>query len=294
MKWRIGRQPMSLGLLVLIAMFTTGCPSPDQKADQIFKDQGLNRIRKPNDYMQPGSVIIVKDKRAIYADNITDYAASTTPTSPLPIISGAAVIGSHTDETGMDANTALKFLDTLLPISASAQMKLTSNVNIEMINAKVKRIKIPDINAFLGAPDSMPFRTAVRKYIQDGNRVFIGYETYVTNKLKLKSVTGQDISTGVTTDKAISLFAFGEQKFSYKKTSQTEIIINGDAFYNFALRTGELKLDTGTGLISFKPTEFAPRGVLAAGTDDRFSSSLTSDNPLEFQSVDIIRQTREQ
>jgi len=277
----------------LLVMSTTACPDPQKAADQIFNDEGLNRLRKPNDYMQVGSIIIVKDKKAIYADNMTDYVpADTNTTVAVPLVSGRAVIKSYQNETAMTAETALNFLDSFMPVKASGKLALSTNVKMDMINANVKRMKIPDMRNFLSDDTSAAFRAAVMRYLQKGNKVFIAYETYTTNKFKLTADGGKDISVGATVGEIKPIFSGAEPKFTYKKTSKSEIVINGDTYYVFALRTGELVMDQQTRTLDFVETKFAPKGVLAAGTDVRFSSALVGDKPLDFKPVEIVRETR--
>jgi hypothetical protein len=116
------------------------------------------------------------------------------------------------------------------------------------------------------------------------------YQTYTTNNLNLTADGGKDISVGATVGEVKPIFSGAEPKFTYKKTSKSAIVISGDTYYVFALRTGELVLNKQTKTLDFVETNFAPAGVLAAGTSDRFSSALVGDDSLDFQPVDVLRE----
>lgn len=276
--------------ILLGVLFLTACPDPDKRADEIFKKQGINRIRKPNDYMQPGSVIVVKDKKAVYADNMLDYLeGQPDPNNAFKLISGLAVIPASSGELAMKADIALKFLDTFLPVKASTKIALTSDVKLDMVNSKVKRLKVPDLQSFLNRAESLPFRNAMLDQINQGKNIFIAYETYITNKLKLTANAGTDISASAEVGKITPLFEGAEPKFSFTKKSKTEIIIDGDGYYIFGVKTAKLIFNKDTKLWSFDITNWVPSGVLAAGTDNQFAATLTGDSATDFQSVDIQR-----
>ena len=271
--------------------FLTGCPDPDKRADDIFKKQGINRVRVPNDYMQPGSVIVVKDKKAVYADNMLDYLVSQPdPNQAFKIQAGLAVVPASSGETAMGVDLALKFLDSFLPVKVSGKMALTSDVKLDLVNAKIKRLKVPDLQGFLNKADSLPFRNAMMEQINQGKSVFVAYETYITNKLKLTANAGTDISTSAEIDKITPLFESSQPKFTFTKKSKTEIVIDGDGFYIFGVKTAKLTFDKSKNLWSFDITNFAPTGVLGAGSDDnKFAASMTGTSPTDFQVVDIER-----
>jgi hypothetical protein len=193
-------------------------------------------------------------------------------------------------ETAMDGAVALKFLDSFLPVKVSGKVALTSEVKLDLFNVKLKRLKVPDLQIFLNDSQSLPFRNAMMFQINQGKSVFIVYETYTTNKIKLNANGRADISTMAEIGKITPLFeTSSEPHFTFTKTSRTEIVIDGDGFYNFGLKTAKLQFDQVRKLWSFEITNFAPAGVLAAGTDDKFAAALTGSDPQDFQVVDIIK-----
>jgi len=280
----------ALGLVVttLGVIFFTGCPDPDKRADDIFKRQGINRVRVPNDYMEPGSVIVVKDKKAVYADNMLDYLeVPPDPSKAFKIQAGMAVVPASSGETAMGVDVALKFLDSFLPVKVSGKMALTSDVKLEMVNAKTKRLRVPDLQTFLNNPASLAFRNAMLAQMNQGKSVFVAYETYITNKLKLTANAGTDISTSAEIGKITPLFESSQPKFTFTKKSKTEVIIDGDGFYIFGVKTAKLTFDQSHNLWSFDITNFVPTGVLSV--DDKFASSMTGASKTDFEAVTIER-----
>jgi hypothetical protein len=281
---------VKIGIIFIGLFFLTGCPDPDKQADEIFKKQGLNRVRVLNDYMQPGSVVVVKGKKAVYADNMMDYVETQPdPNRAFKLQAGAAVIPSGNNQTAMGVDVALKFLDSLLPVKASGKIALSSDVKLELVNAKSKRLRVPDLQSFLNSSASKAFRDSMLTQMNEGQSVFIAYEIYLTNKLKLTANAGSDISASAEIGKINPLFESSEPKFTFTKKSKTEIVIDGDTYYVFGLKTAKLKFNQARNTWSFDVTNFVPTGVLAAGTDDKFATSLTGDTPTDFKSVDIQR-----
>lgn len=284
------RRSAQFCLVIGAVVFFTACPDPNKRADEIFKKQGINRVRVLNDYMQPGSVIVVKDKRAVYADNMMDYIENQPdPSKAFKIQAGAAVIPSSQGESAMTVDVGLKFLDSFLPVKASTKMNLTSDFKLELVNAKTKRLKVPDLQGFLNSSSSGPFRQSMQAELNSGKSVYVAYEVYLTNKLKLTSNAGTDIAASAEIGKVAPLFESAEPKFTYVKKTKTEVIIDGDAYYVFGLKTAKLKFNPANNTWNFDITNFVPTGVLAAGTDDKFAASLTGDTPTDFKTVDIER-----
>ncbi|MGZ5178540.1 MAG: hypothetical protein ACXWCW_30810, partial [Burkholderiales bacterium] len=126
-------------------------------------------------------------------------------------------------------------------IDLSSSLSLKANVNIDLINAKVKRMKIPAVQRFLGSNSSAPFRSAVGGFTGDGKtKAFLIYETYEANKLKITASNNTDITDSINVQE-IKVISSAEGKFSLKRTSTTEHELTGDKFYVFAVRTGELQ-----------------------------------------------------
>ncbi|MCI0391908.1 MAG: hypothetical protein MOB07_24465 [Acidobacteria bacterium] len=284
----ITRQLAGILSMSFLLVFLTGCPDPNKRADEIMAKQGVNRLRKPNDYMQPGSVIVVKDKKAVYADNMVDYIEGP-PINDYPIQTGNEVIPKEEEQKGMTADVALKFLDSFLPVKVTGKMALTSEVKIDMTSAKVKRMKIQDVRRFLNRTESQSFKDQMLENINQGKEIYIGYQTYMANKIKLTASAGSDISTGAEIGKIAPLFEGAEPKFAWKKTSKTEIIIDGEGYYVFGVKTAKLSYDKNTKKWSIDETKFSPKGVLAVGTDNIYAYAPTGSNPTDFRVVDIER-----
>src|SRR6185503_6502833 len=178
---------------------------PNKEINSYFGKLGLNRLAVVRDDIQPGGLVLSNDKGAMYADNMLDYVTAQPGKVQLALTSGEqqsnydAVIASYKGDRSIEASAALKFIQSFLPIDLSNSVSLKTNVNIDLINAKVKRMKIPAMQQFLNSNDSQGFRTAVGGFTaaDKKSRAFVIYETYETNKLKISSSSGTEITSSI-------------------------------------------------------------------------------------------------
>lgn len=281
-------------LIVLVAfcsLLGIGCEDPEQKADEYFRTQGLNRIRRPNDYMAPGSVLLVKkgSKTGVYADNILDYI-DEKPSTEYSILSGNEVLPMATDQSGMKIEAALKFLDSMLPVKLSGNIHFTSEFKIEQTQAKISRIIVDQLKRFLSREHSKSFRDQMMMYMSKDISVYIAYQTYRANKLTLSATTNNDIAAEANVGVVNPILENGTPKFSWTKKSSTSLVIDGDSFYVFAVKTAKLTYDKASKQWSIDITNWAPGGGLAAGTDDKYNYAPTGSNSKDFAPIEVIRQ----
>lgn len=275
----------TIGQALTICIVTVGLLScdPNQIVNDFFAKQGLNRLAVLRDDIQPGGLVLADKNGAVYADNILDYVNSSDEVSiPITVRDGTsefdAVIRSYAADRTVDPSATLNFVKQILPIDFSGEFKLTSNVSIDQINAKVRRMKIPDVRRFLASDAANGLKAEIDIDLRQKLTPYIIYEIWSTNKIKLVADGGKDISTSVTVGQIGKLVSGAKGSFTYKKTDKSTLEISGDKYYVFAIRTG--KLEKNGNAIDFLQTKFVPPsgfGVKAAGTDTEYSSNV-SDN----------------
>jgi hypothetical protein len=168
-----------------------------------------------------------------------------------------------------------------VPLSLEGKLKLTDKVTIGLTNAKVRRMKIPTIQRFLNREESVQFRQFVAEQLRGRNaKVFVVYESFRTNKLKLTAEGGKDITTSVDIGQAVSVVSQAKGKFQYKRTTKSEIEITGDHYYAFAIRTGRLQ-PTADGGMQFVPGDFKFSGRLGGTDEEKYTQPILPD----FQKV---------
>ena len=273
-------------LVVMTVLSSAGC-DPDRELDKAVAKKGLNRLVTVNDYIEPGALILVEGKDGLYADNIADYVGDKAGIS-IPLTSAdqmaeyKAVLSKYSEDRSVGASAAAKFIQSFLPVDVSASLNIKANVNMDMIEAKVKRLKIPDLIKLVQRPELQPFREAVQSFTKDGKKAFLVYETYRSSALKLTATGGLDISTNITTGEVKPVLAEGKGAFSLKRTSGSELIISGDTFYVFAVRTCQLTVDPKTNQLGVKLGTFGSMGIrdpeatteISKNPDSRYSAYM--------------------
>lgn len=276
--------------LVAIAICCTGCPDPDKRADELFAKQGLNRLRTPNDYMQPGSVILVKDKKGIYADNVTDYISSSNE-YVFPLIAGNQKIPEMSSETGIEANTALKFLDSLLPVKVSSSLKIGGKVKLQLVSTQIKRIAVPKLKDFLKSSASEAFRVAIKEEFDKRNEIYIAYQTLSANSFDLESDGGVDIAAGVDIGKG-EMLQEGKTTVKWTKTHKTKLKFDGDSYYVIALKAAKLSYDKTRDKWDIDISNFPKTGTLSGEDDNIYANAPSGETPTDYKVLDIIRRPR--
>jgi hypothetical protein len=269
--------------VVLVVAVLDGC-DPNVVINKYFAKMGLNRLAVVRDDIKPGGLVLSNNKGSLYADNMLDYVTEEPGKVQISLTSGdqlsnyQAVIASYKDDRSIDASAALSFLQTFLPVDLKSSLSLKTNVSIDLINAKVTRMKIPSVQQFLNSDASQPFRSAVTKFTADGKtKAYLVFETWETNKLKITSSNGTDITDSVEVSK-VKIISSAEGKFSLSRKSSSELELTGDRFYVFAVRTGQLQ--SANGGYTFAPMNFVlPKdlGIKAAGGDESFSAPINAD-----------------
>jgi len=273
-----------LAMLVLpLLVLASGC-DPNAVINKYFAKLGLNRLAVVRDDIKLGGLVLSNSKGAVYADNMLDYVSEDPGKVNISVTAGdqfsnyQAVIGSYKDDRSIDANAALDFLQTFLPINLKSDLSLKTSVSIDLINAKVTRMKVPSVQQFLGSTAGAPFRKAVADLTADGKtKAYLIFETWETNKLKITSSNNTDITDSIDVSK-VKIISSATGKFSLSRKSSSELELSGDKFYVFAVRTGQLQATNGG--LTFSPMNFVPPkdlGIKGAGGDDSYSAPVNQD-----------------
>jgi hypothetical protein len=271
-------------LLCVSLIGLVGC-DPNKELDTFYGNMGLTRLRYVRDDLQPGGLVEVgRDSKPIYKDNMFDYSTEDTEKAALPVSAGDrsseynAVLSSYTGDRSIDANTALAFLSSVLPIKLSNVISTSGNVTISMTSAKVQRMKIPTLNNFLGSPESEAFRTTVTSDLSSpGTSAYLVYEVFRTNKLKITTSTKFDFKPSVSVTKDIAVIQEGSASFELKRSKTTELEITGDRYYAFAIRTARLVGKPGNVLALDTSTKFIPKTALGGKEDIEYSRPIVGD-----------------
>ena len=284
---------LKLAVLTICLLAASAC-DPQKFVKKYYGQMGLNQLATPRDDLEPGAVFLSDKKKVSYADNMLDYADDTEDEYPVGVKNAMylfnAALRSGEEERTVEPTAALKFLDAVLPVNVSGSLKFTSKVTIAPVNAKAKRMKIPILQRYLNSPDSLSFRRQMHDFQQRNKnlQVAIAYEIYRTNSMRITAEGGKDVSSELKVG-AVGPVGSGALGFKYKKTSKSELVIEGDRFYAFAARAArieESKAFSKTYLLTDLSFVFPGKwGIQAAGTDITYSTSIVGD---DFQPLDFV------
>lgn len=290
------RRTFSINLLLILVLFCVSC-NPEKVVNEYFAKAGLNRLATPRTDIKPGGLILVRGTSALYVDNMLDYL----PAEPKheyeisltnEMAQYQAVLKKYTQDRSMDVNTAFGFVESFVPLDLKAALKLTGNVKIDLINANVDRMKIPTAIRFLTSSDSADFKRAVSDFTADKKtEAYLVYEVWRTNKLKITTDSGTTFSPEIKVkgNPMPLKLSSGEGKFTYQRTSNTELVINGDTPYVFAIRTAKLVPGEAPGSLTLQPMKFVPpkESGIKGGEDENVSYSAAIAEG--FQPITITR-----
>ena len=283
----MNRMKTRLFLCLMLVFVATAC-DPNKILNDFFAKQGLNRLASLRDDIQPGGLILAGKQGALYADNMLDYVSSSDEASiPISVRSGTsdfdAVIAGYKGDRKVNPSAALDFIKAVLPVSFSGKLNLTASVSLDQIEAKVKRMKIPDVQKFLVSDAANGFKAELDTEIKRNQTPYLAYEIWSTNKIKLTTDGGEDISTSMKVGE-VGKVSSANASFTYTKTDKTTLEISGSKYYVFAVRTGKLQKNGNS--YEFVETDFVPPsgvGIKAAGTDVKYSAPVNPEGVLTLQ-----------
>jgi hypothetical protein len=264
---------LSLVFLLAIVVLIAACDA-DKELDKAFASNGLTRINAPRTDYSPGTVILKGKARTIPAGNISDYVTK----SSLTVIDQdrtndvSAILPKLTVTKNINPSLAVNFITSAIPLSGTANLKFTSNVDLDQMNCKVDSIKIIDLQNFLKDTKNAPLAAAFAGFAKEKAEIYIAYEVWKASTLNFSSSTGTDIDTDVKAGEVKPLLESGDLKFTYSKTVDKSLKVSGDQFYPFALRLARVTVNPATTALTVTFTDFKLNFDVKAVADESYSA----------------------
>ena len=272
----------SVVLLVCMSLTLLGC-DPEDLINGYFRQMGLTRLAVLQTEVQPGTLVLMKGNEAFLGDHFLDYVDQhIDPSHDYGISGGSAkddvdvVLRKFSGSTAFSGKTAMSFLASVFRLAPSLDLGLTSKVFITLPDAKVRKIKVAYLEKFLRRNDSLTFQKKVREWIQQGMTPYVAYEVYSAKSLTVLSAEGKDVAPSLKSNTVTPLPIEGTLTVAYKKASSNELIVAGNRYYAFAVRTAKLTVDSEQ-TVTVDRTEFVKPsewGIKSAGTDDQYAAPL--------------------
>lgn len=287
------REGCAVVLLVCLSVTLQGC-DPEDVMNTYFRQMGLTRLAVLQTDVQPGTVILMRGNEAFLGDHFLDYVDQRLdPSHEYASFGGSAkdevdaVLRKFSSSTALSGQTAMSFVVNLFRLSPSANFGLTDTVSITLPDAKVRKMKVASVEKFLSREDSQTFQKKVREWVKQGITPYVAYEVYRAKSLKMVSIQGTDVAPSVKVNPVAPLPIEGSATVTYKKTASNELLVAGNRYYAFAVRTAKLSLDEDQA-VTVDRTEFVkPKewGIMSAGTDDQYTAPLLKHfEPVTFTS----------
>ncbi|THJ18141.1 MAG: hypothetical protein CAF42_007420 [Nitrospira sp. CG24B] len=238
-------------LLVLLCPSLTllGC-DPEDLINGYFKQLGLTRLAVLQTDVQPGTVILMKGSEAFLGDHVLDYIDQRLdPSHDYGMFGGSAkdevdaILRKFSGNTALTGKAAMSFLTSMFRLSPSLDLGLTGTVSIALPDAKVRKIKVADLEKFLSRNESLTFQKKVREWTQQGLIPYVAYEVYRAKSLTILSAEGKDVAPSLKANTITPLSIEGNVTVAYKKTATSELLVAGQRYYAFAVRTAKLSVD---------------------------------------------------
>lgn len=270
-------------LFLVILSFTLLACDPEDLINDYFKQMGLTRLAVLQTDVQPGTVILMRGKEAFLGDHILDYSdKDVDPSHDYGTFGGSAkddvdaILRKFTGNTALSGKVAMSFLTSVFRLNPSLDLGLTGNVSITLPDAKVRKMKVADLEKFLSRNESLTFQKKVREWTQQGLTPYVAYEVYRAKSLKILSAEGKDVAPSLKVNTVTPLPIEGSAAVAYKKTASNELVVAGNRYYAFAVRTAKLTADSDQ-TVTVDRTDFVKPeewGIKSAGTDDQYAAPL--------------------
>ena len=276
------RQGFYVAFLVCVSLSLLAC-DPEDLINGYFRQMGLTRLAVLQMDVQPGTVILMKGNEAFLGDHVLDYVDQTAdPSHDDGTFGGSAkdevdaVLKRFSAKSELTGKIAMSFLASVFRLSPGLDLGLAGAVSISLPDAKVRKMKVAKLEKFLTLNDSLTFQKKVREWKQRGVTPYVAYEVYRAKSLKILSVEGKDVAPSLKANTVTPLSIEGIITVTYKKTASNELIVDGDRYYAFAVRTAKLNVDSAQ-TVTVDRTEFVKPsewGIKSAGTDDQYAAPL--------------------
>lgn len=255
--------PRCLWCIMLLMFFTIslmGC-NPEEAIQEYLAQKGLNPLAILRTDVEPGTLILVgKDGKARLAGLLTGYLPDQHRGSvPLPRESCESsggcrgILGGYQETRSTTAEIGLSFFRGLFNLSPSVNFGVTGNLKVDQIDSSYEKISIPTLKRFLGNRKAKAVAQEILDNLNDGDRAFVAYEVHWAKQLRISSVDGKDIATGLEVNVAATPLG-GKAGLRVKKSSNSQLVVSSDIAYAFAVKTGELVKGTVPGTVKFKAT----------------------------------------
>lgn len=275
----------SLMFLVGLSLTLLGC-DPEDLINGYFKQMGLTRLAVLQTDIQPGTVILMKGSEAFLGDHILDYVDQPIdPSREYGAFGGSAkdevdaILRKFSGNTALSGKAAMSFLTSVFRLTPSLDLGLTGTVSIALPDAKVRKMKVADLEKFLSRNESLTFQKKVQEWKQQGLSPYVAYEVYRAKSLKILSEEGKDVAPSLKVNTITPLPIEGSASVAYKKTASNELLVAGNRYYAFAVRTAKLSVDAEN-TVTVDRTDFVKPeewGIKSAGTDDQYAAPLLQD-----------------
>ncbi|WP_454061782.1 hypothetical protein [Candidatus Nitrospira salsa] len=269
----------------LLAFFMTSLVScnPEEAIQQYFAEKGLNPLAILRTDVQPGTLILVgEDGTAHQAGHVLDYLTERDRGSTILPIDNCesathcqGILSGYKEERAMNGSVALSFFYSLFQISPDVKIGLTDHVRIDQLDSTFEKIKVADLQRFLGRRTAKPLVQEVLNAIADGEKAYVAYEVHRAQRLTIASAEGKDIAPSLETKAVGEIPLSGKVDLTYKKESERQLSVESHQAYAFAVKTGELipfpkKNPVG---VRFKVTRAVQAGNIK-GTDNEYAAPL--------------------
>jgi hypothetical protein len=268
--------------LISVLLTVVGC-DPEDLLNDYFSQMGLTRLAVLQSDVEPGTVILTKGDEAFLGDHILDFVDQRTdPAHEYGTFGGSAkdevdvVLRKFSSKTQLTGKTAMSFVVNIFQLSPSLDLGLTGTVSVTLPDAKVRKMKVASLEKFLTRSESAMFQRKVREWDKKGLTAFIAYEVYRAKSLKVLSAEETDVAPSLKANSVTPLPIGGTANVAYKKLASNELIIAGNRYYAFAVRTAKLIVRPNQPVeidrtAFVKPQEW---GIKSAGTDDEYAAPL--------------------
>ncbi|MGD9726892.1 MAG: hypothetical protein AB7V39_10900 [Nitrospiraceae bacterium] len=268
-------------LLISSSLMLLAC-NAEEKINDYFGQMGLTRLAVLQTDVQPGSIILMKGAEAFLADHILDYVdLQADAQHDYGIFGGSAkddvnaVLRRVVEAGQLSGTIAATFLASVFRLGPSLNLSLADTVSIDIPDARVRKIKVASLERFLTREDSGAFQAKVHEWTDRGLIAYVVYEVYRAKSIKVSAAQGTDVAPSLKADAAPQPIG-GELAVTYKKVAANELVVAGNRYYAFAVRTAKLEI-TKVGMVQVDRTDFVkPKewGIKSAGTDDQYAAPL--------------------
>lgn len=271
-----------LTFLVCLSFTILGC-DPEDLINGYFKQMGLTRLAVLQTDVQPGTIILMKGSEAFLGDHVLDYIDQRLdPSHDYGIFGGSAkeetdaILRQFSGNSALSGKVAMSFLTSVFRLTPSLDLGLTGTVSIALPDAKVRKMRVADLEKFLSRNESLTFQKKVREWKQQDLTPYVAYEVYRAKSLKILSAEGKDVAPSLKVNTVTPLPIEGSVTVAYKKTASNELLVAGNRYYAFAVRTAKLSVDAEN-MVTVDRTDFVKPeewGIKSAGTDDQYAAPL--------------------